>query len=147
MAKGVDYNGPDFDYRLTLDALRQGPDVSQFEITAPPAARSEVRGQIVFIAPRGLPRGAFLRLNVMDPLGPDGSQSPLSSRIIPVSDGDGRVDFSILAPSLNFDPELPAPILNITLESPNGIPLFERKNIPARENIPQMIELFPLTSY
>lgn len=147
MAQGIDYNGPGFDYRLTLDAFRQGLEVTQFNAAQAPAAKSEVRGQAVFRAPRGLPSGAYLRLELINPLGATESQSSLASQIVPVNAGLDRVDFALLAPSVNFDPELPKPILNITLESPAGIPLFERKNIPAQENIPQIIQLFTLPNY
>ncbi len=139
MAKPLDFNGPNYDYRLKVDAFKQGREVANFEFSNPSdAARTEIRGQAIFNAYKGLERDSVLKIHLLNPLSQNGQARELSTTSVSLNGLSGNIDFSASAPSANFDPELPAPLMEVVIENASGNILFESAAIavdPATLNV------------
>ncbi len=148
MAKAVDYNGPDFDYRLTLDAFRQGGDVANFQFSDPVAAsQTEIKGQALFNAYKGLPHGSYLQVRLRSPLGPHNQPRDIATTALGLDGLAGNVDFSIIAPSVNFDPELPVPMMDLAIMNPSGNALFTSEAFAVKLGTVNLVTLSPLAIY
>ena len=148
MEKTIDFNGPDFDYLLKLDAYRLGGDVANFRFSDPvSAAKAKVEGLAVFNAYKGLPLGSYLQINLKSPIGPNGRPQELSSTALSLDGRSGNVDFIIDAPSVNFDPELPKPLMDVTVFNSLGNALFQSESVPVTLGAKNIITLSPLTIY
>ena len=148
MAKALDYNGPNYDYRLKLDSFKQGADVADFRFTSPEnAARTEIKGQALFNAYRGLPLGSYLKIRLRSPLGPNQQPQDLSTTAITLDNKRGAVDFTATAPSTYFDPELPAPLIDLAVINPSGNVLFESEAVPVNASATNLITLSPRPIY
>ena len=148
MAKPLEFNGADYDYRLTLDAFRQGQDVGNFHFTTPEnAARTDIKGQAVFNAYKGLPLGSYLKIRLRSPLGPGNQPRELSTTAISLNGQSGNVDFTASAPSINFDPELPTPLIDLSIVNSLGNVLFESGAHPVNATALNLITLSPRPIY
>ena len=148
MAKAVDYNGPDFDYRLKLDAFRQGGDVANFQFSDPVAAsQTEIKGQALFDAYKGLPHGSYLQVRLRSPLGRNNQPRDIATTALGLDGLAGNVDFSITAPSVNFDPELPVPMMDLAIMNPSGNALFKSAAFPVKPDALNLVTLSPLAIY
>jgi hypothetical protein len=148
MAKALDYNGPNYDYRLKLDSFKQGAEVADFRFTTPEnAARTEIKGQALFNAYRGLPLGSYLKIRLRSPLGPNQQPQDLSTTAIALNNKRGAVDFTAVAPSTYFDPELPALLLDLAVINPSGNVLFESEATPVNPSATNLITLSPRPIY
>ena len=148
MAKPLEFNGPDYDYRLKLDAYKQGQDVGNFNFTTPEnAAQIELRGQAIFNAYKGLPRGSYLKVRLRSPLGPGNQPREISTTAISLNGQSGNIDFIASAPSINFDPELPTPLIDLTIVNPSGNVIFESESQPVNTSSVNLITLSPRPIY
>lgn len=148
MAESVDFNGPDFNYRLTLDAYRLGGDVADFRFSdSASAAKVKIEGLAVFNAYKGLPLGSYLQVKLKSPIGPNGQPQDLGTTAISLDGRSGNVDFMIDAPSVNFDPELPNPFMEVKVFNSLGNALFQSDSILVMPGAKNIITLSPLTIY
>lgn len=148
MAKQLDFNGPGYDYRLTLDAFKQGRDVANFQFSElKNATKTNIRGQAVFNAYKGLPAGSYLKIRLRSTLGPNQEPRDLSTTAVSLNGQSGYVDFTASAPSINFDPELPAPLIDLAIINPAGNVIFESGAVPANPSATNLIVLSPRPFY
>ena len=148
MAKPLEFNGANYDYRLTLDAFKQGQEVGNFNFTTPEnAARIDIRGQAVFNAYKGLPLGSYLKIRLRSPLGPGNQPREISSTAISLNGKSGNVNFTASAPSINFDPELPTPLMDLSIINPSGNVIFESGALPVNPSAVNLITLSPRRIY
>jgi len=110
MAKPLDFNGPNYDYRMTVDAFKQGQEVTNFEFSSPDdAARTNINGQAVFNAYKGIERDSVLKIRLLDPLSTDPQTREISTTIVSLNGLSGNVDFSASAMSFNVATLTPRP--------------------------------------
>ena len=148
MAKPLEFNGPNYDYRLKLDAFRQGQDVGNFNFTTPEnAARIELRGQAVFNAYKGLPSESYLKIRLRSPLGPGNQPREISTSAVSLNGQSGNIDFTTSAPSIDFDPELPTPLIDLSIINPSGNVIFESEAQPVNTSSVNLISLSPRPIY
>lgn len=148
MAKPLEFNGPDYDYRLKLDAFKQGQDVGNFNFTtAENAAQIALRGQAIFNAYKGLPLGSYLKVRLRSPLGPGNQPREISTTAISLNGQSGNIDFTASTPSINFDPELPTPLIDLTIVNPSGNVIFESESQPVNVASVNLITLSPRPIY
>ena len=148
MAKPLDFNGPNYDYRMTVDAFKQGQEVTNFEFSSPDdAARTNINGQAVFNAYKGIERDSVLKIRLLNPLSTDPQTREISTTIVSLNGLSGNVDFSASAPSLNFDPELPAPLMEVLIINPAGDIIFESDAKPVDPMSFNVATLTPRPSY
>ena len=148
MATPLEFNGPNYDYRLKLDAFKQGRDVGNFNFTTPEnAAQIELRGQAIFNAYKGLPQGSYLKVRLRSPLGPGNQPREISTTAISLNGKSGNIDFTANAPSINFDPELPIPLIDLSIINPSGNVIFESEAQPVNTSSVNFITLSPRSIY
>ena len=148
MAKPLEFSGPDYDYRLKLDAFKQGQDVGNFNFTTPEnAAQTEIKGQAVFNAYKGLPLDSYLKIRLRSPLGPGNQPREISTTAISLNGKSGNIDFTATAPSINFDPELPTPLIDLVIVNPSGNVIFESGSSPVNAASLNLIRLSPRAIY
>ena len=148
MAKTLEFNGPDYDYRVKLDAFKQGRDVANFQFTqAENAAQTEIKGQAIFNAYKGLPLGSYLKIRLRSPLSANQEPREISTTAVSLNGISGNVDFTASAPSINFDPELPAPLIDLAIVNPSGNVMFESGSSPVSETAINLITLSPRPIY
>lgn len=147
MANAVDYNGPNYDYRLTLDPMRQGLDVENFEFSSQAAIQTQIRVDAMFTANRGLPPGAFLEAKLRSPLGTARPPDNVGFAVVPITQNTGRLSFSVSTPSVNIDPELPNLLMDVTLYNHERLPLFEQTDITVDAAQSNIITLQALPNY
>ena len=126
MAKPLDFNGPNYDYRLQLDSFKQGQEVANFQYSNPETeTQTKIRGQAVFNAYKGLARDSYLKIRLLSQLGPNGQPREISKTSLNLNGLSGNIDFTASAPSVNFDPELPAPLLDVSIVNASGNVVFD----------------------
>jgi len=139
----VAYNGPDSEYKLTLDSITQGLNTQAGRQLDPSLmARTIVEGNAVYDPSHGTPTGARLKATLSKAVGAFGENRVLSEQTIIVSSHDGRIPFSLSAASTNFDPFIPAPILKLELTDSRGNIFYDSGDIRASEGR-QTIQLYP----
>lgn len=142
MRKPVPYNGPDIDYKLKLDVLALGLNTQTGRNLNPEnMTQTVVSGDALFDARAGVPADARLKVTLSRAVGPVGQNRTLATQTILIRRFEGRVPFSLSAPSTSFDPLIPAPILNLQITDRDGSIYFESGDIRAREGS-QSIQLY-----
>lgn len=142
MRRPVPYNGPDIDYKLKLDVLAQGSDTRAGRELGPNLmTQTVVSGEALFDVRSGLPAEARLKVTLNRAVGAVGQNRLLSTQTIIVRGFEGRVPFTLSTASTNFDPLVPAPLLNLQIIDRNGGIYFDSGHIQAREG-PQNIQLY-----
>lgn len=142
MRKPVPYNGPDIDYKLKLDVLAQGTDTRAGRNLNPDLmAQAVISGEALFDARSGMPEDARLKVTLSRAVGAIGQNRTLSTQTILVEGFEGRVPFALSTASTNFDPLIPAPLLNLQIVDPNGGIYFDSGDVRAKEGA-QIIQLY-----
>jgi len=138
----VPYNGPDIDYKLKLDVLAQGANTQAGRNLDPNLmAQATVSGEALFDASAGIPSDARLKVSLSRAVGAVGENRVLSSQTIILRGFDGRVPFALSTASTNFDPLIPAPLLNLQILDRNERVYFDSGDVRAKEG-PQTIQLY-----
>ena len=144
MRMPVPYNGPDVNYKLKLDVLAQGVNTQAGRNLDPNLmAQATVTGEALFDARSGMPGDARLKVTLNRAVGAVGGNRTLSSQTIMVRGFEGRVPFALSTASTNFDPLIPAPLLNLQIIDRNDRVYFDSGDIRAKEG-PQTIQLYKL---
>jgi len=142
MRTPVPYNGPDIDYKLKLDVLAQGANTQAGRNLDPNLmAQATVSGEALFDARSGMPGDARLKVTLSRAVGAVGENRVLSTQTIILRGFDGRVPFALSTASTNFDPLIPAPLLNLQIVDRNDRVYFDSGDIRAKEG-PQTIQLY-----
>ena len=138
----VPYNGPDIDYKLKLDVLAQGANTQAGRNLDPNLmAQATVSGEALFDANAGIPSDARLKVTLSRAVGAVGENRVLSTQTIILRGFDGRVPFAMSTASTNFDPLIPAPLLNLQILDRNDRVYFDSGDVRAKEG-PQTIQLY-----
>jgi len=138
----VPYNGPDIDYKLKLDVLAQGTNTRAGRNLDPNLmAQATVSGDALFDASSGMPSDARLKVSLSRAVGAVGENRILSTQTILLRGFEGRAPFALSTASTNFDPLIPAPLLNLQIIDRNDRVYFDSGDIRAKEG-PQTIQLY-----
>ena len=142
MRRPVSYNGSDIDYKLKLDVLAQGLDTrAGREMGSNLITQTVVSGDALFDIRSGLPPEARLKVTLSRAVGAVGQNRLLSTQTIILRGFEGRVPFALSTASTNFDPLVPAPLLNLQIVDRNGGIYFDSGYIRAKEG-PQAVQLY-----
>lgn len=138
----VPYNGPDSDYKLTLDAITQGLNTKAGRRLDPALmAQTIIEGDAIFNPSNGIPSGARLKATLSKSVGAFGENRVLSEQTIIVGAQTERIPFTLSAASTNFDPFIPSPILNLELTDNHGNIYYDSGDIRAKEGR-QTVQLY-----
>lgn len=139
----IGYNGPDIDYKLRLDTLAQGAQTQRGRNLNPDLmAKAQIYGDAVFDPQHGIPSGARLKATLSRTIGAFGEDRTLATQTIIMAPNTGRIPFSLLVDSTEFDPLIPAPSLNLQIVDSYDRVYFESGPVAARED-KQDIKLYP----
>jgi len=142
MRTPVPYNGPDVDYKLKLDVLAQGANTRAGRNLDPNLmAQATVSGEALFDARSGMPSDARLKVTLSRAVGAVGENRVLSTQTIILRGFEGRAPFALSTASTNFDPLIPAPLLNLQIVDRNDRIYFDSGDIRAKEG-PQTVQLY-----
>ncbi|MEP3892128.1 MAG: hypothetical protein ABJN69_16845 [Hellea sp.] len=142
MRRPVPYNGPDINYKLKLDVLALGSDTrAGRELSPNLMTQAVVSGDALFDVRSGLPTDARLKVTLSRAVGAIGENRLLSTQTIIIRGFEGRVPFALSTASTNFDPLVPAPLLNLQIIDRNGGIYFDSGYIRAKEG-PQAVQLY-----
>ena len=143
MCKPVSYNGPDVNYNLMLDSLKQGTDTKRGRDPNLVAfTQTLVLGEAEFDPVHGVPQQARLNIKLKQDRG-DYNQNPvLTEQTLIIPSNTTRIPFSLVADSIYFDPYVPAPILSVSLTDNTGRVHYDSGEIRAREG-QNFVRLFP----
>jgi len=145
--KPVPYNGPETNYKLTLDTLTQGLNTRAGQNLDPTLmAQSIVHGEAVFDPSNGMPGGARLTATLNKAVGAFGDDRVLSQQTIIVNSNINRVAFSLSTASTNFDPLIPSPILSLEIVDSRGNIFYDSGDIQARDGA-QTVQLYPRRNF
>ena len=138
----VHYNGPDIEYKLKLDILAQGKNTQIGRNLDPNLmAQATVSGEALFDARSGMPSDARLKVTLSRAVGAVGANRVLSTQTIILRGFEGRAPFALSTASTNFDPLIPAPLLNLQIIDRNDRIYFDSGDIQAKEG-PQTVQLY-----
>jgi len=142
MRTPVPYNGPDIDYKFQLDVLAQGANTRAGRNLDPNLmAQATVSGEALFDARSGMPGDARLKVTLSRAVGAVGENRVLSTQTIILKGFEGRAPFALSTASTNFDPLIPAPLLNLQIIDRNNRVYFDSGDIRAKEG-PQTVQLY-----
>ena len=143
MRKPVSYNGPEVNYHLSLDGLRQGTDTKRGRDPNLVAfTQTLVQGEAEFDPVNGIPEQARLNIKLKQDRG-DFNQNPiLTEQTLIIPSNTTRIPFSLVAASIYFDPYVPAPILSVSLTDKTGHIYYDSGEVRARES-QNLVRLFP----
>jgi len=140
--KPVPYNGPETDYKLTLDALTQGLNArTGLNLDPTLMAQTIVHGEAIFDPSNGMPNGARLQVTLKKAVSAFGDDRVLSRQTIIVNSSANRIPFSLSTASTNFDPLIPKPILKLEIVDNRGNLFYDSGDIQAREGA-QTVQLY-----
>jgi len=142
LRKPIPYNGPDSDYKLTLDAITQGVNTDAGRQLDPALmAQTIIEGDAVYNPNSGIPTGARLKATLSKSVGAFGENRVLSQQTTIVGSQNNRIPFSLSAASTNFDPFIPAPTLKLEITDARGNIYYDSGDISAREGH-QTVQLY-----
>lgn len=143
MRKPVGYNGPDVNYSLALDGLKQGTDTKRGrDLNLGAFAQTFVKGEAEFNPVNGIPQQARLNIKLKQDRG-DYNQNPiLTEQTLIIPSNATRIPFTLVADSVHFDPYVPAPLLSVSLTDRAGRVYYDSGEIRARES-DNIVQLFP----
>lgn len=142
MRKPVYYKGPEVAYKIALDVLAQGTNTHAGRNLDPNLmAQATVSGEALFDARSGMPSDARLKVTLSRAVGAVGENRVLSSQTIILRGFEGRAPFALSTASTNFDPLIPAPLLNLQIVDRNERVYFDSGDISAKEG-PQTVQLY-----
>ena len=143
MNKPVGYNGPEIEYVLRLDSLKQGKDTIRGKNLDPRLlAQTLVQGEAQFDPVNGIPGGARLKIQLRQDRGDFNLNPVLAEQTLILRGLETRIPFTLVTDSTHFDPYAPAPFLSVELTDNNGRVYYESGDIRARES-QNSLQLYP----
>lgn len=143
MSQPVEYNGPDIDYRLRLDGLKQGGETKRGQTLNPALmAQALIRGEAQFDPVVGIPGQARLHIKLRQDRGEYNLNPVLAEQTLILRGMETRIPFSLTTDSTHFDPYAPAPFLSASLTDSSGRIYYTSGEIRAREG-QNSIQLYP----
>ncbi|MEP4052008.1 MAG: hypothetical protein ABJN22_07175 [Litorimonas sp.] len=143
MNKPVSYNGPEIEYRLRMDSLRQGKDTKRGRRLNPELmAQTLVQGEVQFDPVNGIPGQARLQIKLRQDRGDYNLNPVIAEQTLLLRGMETRIPFSLTTDSTNFDPYAPAPFLSVSLTDSLGRVYYDSGEIRARED-QNSIQLYP----
>lgn len=137
------YNGPDIDYSIRLEGLRQGRDTKRgVNLSAELMAQTLIQGEATFDPIIGIPGQARLSIKLMQDRGDFNKNPVLTEQTLLLRGMETRIPFTLTTDSTHFDPYAPAPFLSISLTDINGRVFYDSGEIRARED-KNLIRLHP----
>lgn len=142
MSNPVGYNGPDIEYTLRLDSLKQGRETKRGRNLNPDLmAQTLVQGEAQFDPVIGIPGQARLQIKLSQDRG-DFINPVLTEQTLILRGMETRIPFSLTTDSTHFDPYAPAPFLSVSLTDRFGRVYYTSGEIRAREG-QNFIRLYP----
>lgn len=143
MRKPVSYNGPEIEYSLRLDSLKQGEATKKGRFLNPDLmAQTLVQGEAQFKPVNGIPGQARLKVELKQDRGDFNRRPLLAEQTLILRGMETRIPFSLVTDSTHFDPYVPAPILSVALTDRFGRVYYDSGEIRAREG-QNFVHLFP----
>ncbi|WP_409433632.1 hypothetical protein ACJ3XI_03745 [Litorimonas sp. RW-G-Af-16] len=143
MRGGVAYQGPDIDYAIQLDSLKQGKDTKRGRNLDPTLmAQTMISGEATFDPVVGIPGEARLKVQLRRSVGAYGTNPILSEQVFLLRGMETRIPFSITTDSTNFDPLIPAPYLTVALTDNQGREYYSSGEVRASEG-QNLVRLYP----
>lgn len=143
MSKPVSYNGPEIEYTIHLDSLKQGKDTKRGRYLNPDLmAQTLVQGEAMFDPVNGIPGQARLQIKLRQDRGDFNLNPVLSQQTLLLHGMETRIPFTLTTDSTHFDPYAPAPFLSVALTDSHGRIYYESGEVRAREG-QNSVRLFP----
>ena len=143
MSKPVSYNGPEIDYTIRLDNLRQGKDTKRGRHLNPDLmAQALVQGEAEFDPVNGIPGEARLQIKLRQDRGDFNRNPILAEQTLLLRGMETRIPFSLTTDSTHFDPYAPAPFLSVSLTDSYGRIYYQSGEIRAHEG-QNSVRLYP----
>jgi len=143
MNKPVGYNGPEIEYALRLDSLKQGKDTKRGKNLDPSLlAQTLVQGEAQFDPVNGIPGDARLKIQLRQDRGDFNLNPVLAEQTLILRGLETRIPFTLVTDSTHFDPYAPAPFLSVALTDNYGRVYYESGDIRARES-QNSVQLYP----
>lgn len=143
MREPTGYNGPDIDYEIPLENLRQGKNTKRgLTLNSDLMAQILIQGEAAFDPVVGIPGGARLNIQLKQDRGAFNQNPILAEQTLLLRGLETNIPFSLATDSTHFDPYAPAPFLSVSLTDINGRVYYASGDIRAREDN-NSIRLFP----
>ena len=143
MGKPVGYNGPDIEYMIHLDSLKQGKNTKLGRHLNPDLmAQTLVQGEAQFDPVIGIPGQARLKIKLRQDRGDFNLNTVLAEQTLILRGMETRIPFTLTTDSTHFDPYAPAPFLSVALTDINGRIYYESGEIRASEG-QNSVRLYP----
>ena len=143
MSKPVSYNGPEIEYAIRLDSLKQGKNTKRGRHLNPNLmAQTLVQGEAQFDPVIGIPGQARLQIKLRQDRGDFNLNTILAQQTLILRGMETRIPFTLTTDSTHFDPYAPAPFLSVALVDTNGRVYYESGEIRASEG-QNSIRLYP----
>ena len=143
MGKPVSYNGPDIDYVIQLDGLKQGKQTKRGRNLNPDLmAQALILGEAEFDPVNGIPGQARLQIKLSQDRGDFNRNPVLAEQTLLLRGMETRIPFSLTTDSTHFDPYAPAPFLSVSLTDVHGRIYYQSGEIRAREGR-NSVRLYP----
>jgi len=143
MREPTGYNGPDIEYSIRLEGLRQGRNTKRgINLSSDLMAQVLVQGEVAFDPVIGIPGGARLKIQLKQDRGAFNQNPVLAEQTLLLRGMETNIPFSLTTDSTHFDPYAPAPFLSISLTDINDRVYYASGDIRAREDT-NIVRLFP----
>ncbi len=143
MREPTGYNGPDIEYSIRLEGLRQGKNTKRgINLSSDLMAQVLVQGEVAFDPVIGIPGGARLKIQLKQDRGAFNQNPVLAEQTLLLRGMETNIPFSLTTDSTHFDPYAPAPFLSISLTDINDRVYYASGDIRAREDT-NIVRLFP----
>jgi len=143
MSHPVSYNGPEIEYTLRLDSLKQGKETKRGRNLNPELmAQTLVQGEAQFDPVVGIPGQARLQIKLRQDRGDFNRNPILAEQTLILRGMETRIPFSLTTDSTHFDPYAPAPFLSVSLTDSLGRVYYSSGDVRAREG-QNSIRLYP----
>ena len=143
MSKPVGYNGPEIEYAIHLDSLKQGKNTKRGRHLNPDLmAQTLVQGEAQFDPVIGIPGQARLLIKLRQDRGDFNLNTVLAEQTLLLRGMETRIPFTLTTDSTHFDPYAPAPFLSVALTDINGRIYYESGEIRASEG-QNSVRLYP----
>ena len=143
MSQPVGYNGPEIEYALRMDSLKQGKDTKRGRNLDPSLlAQTLVQGEVQFDPVKGIPDQARLKIQLKQDRGDYNLNPVLTEQTFVLRGMETRMAFNLTTDSTHFDPYAPAPFLSVALTDNSGRVYYESGEVRAREDR-NIIRLYP----
>lgn len=143
MNKPVSYNGPEVEYTIPLESLKQGKDTKRGQYFNPGMmAQTLVQGIAEFDPINGIPGQARLKIELKQDRGDYNLNPVVSEQTLLLRGMETSIAFNLTTDSTHFDPYVPAPFLSVSLTDSFGRVYYASGDIRARED-DNFVRLYP----